>query len=266
MPFTRTSPPLAYTLSGPAEAPAIVFVNGLGGAQAAFTLQVRHFAKTRRVLTFDHRGVGASAVVDAPVHMSDFAADLVRVLNEAEIVRADFVGLSFGGRVLQALAAGWPDRVRTMVLGGTSAGGTLHEPGDINAHGTLRMVSGGGAEVWANQIAPLLFGSAYVEAYPERIEALARWRARYPVDPIGLARQWEAYDSFDMGDQLSQIACPVLVIHGTDDVLSPVSNAHSLVTHLPNATLKLFDGIGHSPNVECPIVFNSAIAAFVDGQ
>lgn len=263
MSVTVTAPHLAYSFSGPAGAPVVVFVNGLGGAQAAFTLQVRHFAKTHRVLTFDHRGVGGSAVVDESVHMADFAADLVRILDELEVVSADFVGLSFGGRVLQQLAAGWPERVRSLVLCGTSAGGELHDPGDVDAHRTLRLARDAGPEVWARQIAPLLFGARYVETYPERIESLARWKARYPLDPVGIARQWEAFDGFDMGDQIDQIACPVLVLHGTDDALSPVTNARTLVERLPDAHLQLLADVGHSPNVESPGAFNAAIESFI---
>jgi pimeloyl-ACP methyl ester carboxylesterase len=103
-----------------------------------------------------------------------------------------------------------------------------------------------------------------VEAYPERIEALARWRARYPQNPLGIARQWEAWDSFELGDQLRQIDCPVLVIHGSDDALSPVSNGEALVDQFPNASFQLMEGIGHSPNVEDAHGFNQAIEAFLD--
>ena len=263
MPITRTAPHLAYTLSGPEGAPMVVFVNGLGGAQAAFTLQVRDFARDHRVLTFDHRGVGGSDVVDLPAHMADFAADLVRVLDEVGAGCVDFVGLSFGGRVLQQLAAGWPERVRRMVIGGTSAGGELHHSGNADAHSALRALTGADKETWAEQIAPLLFGRRYVERYPERILSLARWRARYPVNPVGVARQWEAWDSFDMGDQIGLISCPVLVLHGTDDALSPIANAEALVSHIPNAELCLLEGIGHSPNVEDPAAFNRSIRRFL---
>ena len=263
MPRTQSAPHLAYSLTGPEDAPMVVFVNGLGGAQAAFTLQVRDFSRDHRVLTFDHRGVGGSDVVDAPVHMADFASDMVRVLDEVGAACVDFVGLSFGGRVLQQLAAGWPERVRRMVIGGTSAGGSLHHQGNADAHGSLRLATGAGQEVWAETIAPLLFGRAYVEKYPERIVSLSRWRARYPSNPIGIARQWEAWDSFDMGDQIAAIECPVLVLHGTDDALSPVINAETLVSHLPNAKLMLLEGIGHSPNVEDPEAFNGAIRRFL---
>jgi 3-oxoadipate enol-lactonase len=263
MPVTQTTPHLAYTLSGQPGEPPLVFVNGLGGAQAAFSHQVRFFQHSRQVLTFDHRGMGGSDVVDAPAHMADFAADLIRLLDELNLAQVDAVGLSFGGRVLQQLAAGWPERVRRMVIGGTSAGGALHTSGDLDAHRVLRSVRTAGEAEWAEGIAPLLFGRAYRERYPERVQSLARWKARYPSDPVGLARQWEAWDSFDMGDQMDQIECPVLVLHGTDDELSPVENATQLVAHLPHAELQLLDGIGHSPNVEDFEAFNTAIARFL---
>jgi len=263
MPHTESTPRLAYSISGEEEAPPVVFVNGLGGAQAAFLHQVRHFSKSRQVLTYDHRGIGTSDVVDTSAHMADFASDLIRLLDELQINRADFVGLSFGGRVLLQLAAGWPERVRSLVIGGTSAGGDLHEPGDGDTHRTLRAARGGTEEDWAVHIAPLLFGRRYCERYPERLLSLARWKARHPTNPVGLDRQWEAWDSFDLGDQLGEITCPVLVLHGTDDRLSPIVNAERLEAHLPNATLQFMEGVGHSPNVEEPGAFNAAIEGFL---
>jgi len=264
MPTTESTPSLAYTAMGPDTAPALVFVNGLGGAQAAFMLQMKHFAQTRRVVTYDHRGLGDSELVDRPTHMADFAEDLVRILDELDVEQADFVGLSFGGRVLQQLAAGWSHRVRRMVLSSTSGGGDLYEPAPTDTHLTLRQIAEGGEDVWSERIAPLLFGPRYMAAYPERIQALARWRARYPQNPAGLARQWEAWDSFDLGDQLQQISCPVLILHGSDDALSPVSNGRALAANMPNAVFRLMEGVGHSPNVEDPRGFNKAIEDFLN--
>lgn len=264
MPLTAAKPHLAYTLSGPEAATLVVFVNGLGGAQAAFALQVRDFSKTHRVLTFDHRGMGQSDVVDEPVHMADFAADLVRILDEIGVDKVDLVGLSFGGRVVMQLAAGWPERVRRMVIGGTSAGGHHHTPSQVDAHSTLRALSDGDAETWAEKIAPLLFGRAYAARHPERLYSLARWRARHPVNPVGIARQWEAWDSFALGDQISTINIPTMVLHGTDDAISPVANAHALAALLSNARLHLMEGVGHSPNVESPGDFNGVIKDFLE--
>ena len=188
---------------------------------------------------------------------------MIRLLDELEIDNADFVGLSFGGRVVLQLAAGWPERVRRLVIGGTSGGGALHEPGDGNTHRTLRAARGGSEEEWAVHVAPLLFGRKYCAQHPDRLRSLARWKSRYPTNPVGLDRQWEAWDSFDLGDQLGQIACPVLILHGTDDRLSPMINAERLAAHIPQAELQFMEGVGHSPNVEEPAAFNAAIEGFL---
>ena len=115
------------------------FVNGLGGAQAAFSHQVRHFMSQYQVLTYDHRGMGGSEVVDSATTMADYAHDLIQLLDHLQIDRACFVGISFGGRVLQELAIGWPERVRALVLSGTSAGGRMHIGGQINLGETSKM-------------------------------------------------------------------------------------------------------------------------------
>lgn len=263
MPLTVSQPQLCYALSGPSDAPPLVFINGLGGVQAAFQLQVRAFRESRRVLVYDHRGAGGSQTVDTPVTMADYAADLVRLLDELALDCCDVVGLSFGGRVAQELALGWPERVRRLVLSGTSAGGRLHAPGDAHAHELLRAVATADADAWAQTVAPVLFGRAYRERHPERIAALARWRARHRPDPVGIARQWGAWDGFDLADEIAEIAQPTLIIHGTEDGLSPVVNAEQLAAYIPDARLELLDGVGHSPNVESPQAFNQLIEDFV---
>jgi 3-oxoadipate enol-lactonase len=263
MPLSSTSPRLSYSLSGPAGAPPLVFINGLGGVQAAFQLQVRAFRDARQVLVYDHRGAGGSEVVDAQVSMADYAADLVGLLDELSLDCCDIVGLSFGGRVAQELALGWPERVRRLVLCGTSAGGRLHAPGDAQAHVLLRAVASADPEVWASTIAPVLFGRAYRERHPERVSALARWRARHRPNPVGIAAQWGAWDGFDLSDEISEITQRTLILHGTQDGLSPVENAEQLQAYIPDAQLQLLEGVGHSPNVEAPDRFNELISDFL---
>ena len=97
--------------------------------------------KTHAVLTYDHRGMGGSQHIDEDTSMADYARDLVHLLDYLNIERAVFIGISFGGRVLQELAIGWPERVQAMVLSGTSAGGRMHTSGRINLSETLARAS-----------------------------------------------------------------------------------------------------------------------------
>lgn len=266
MPLTVSTPRLAYSLGGTPDTgrPPIVFVNGMGGVQAAWLMAARHFGVSRRTLSYDHRGLGGSEYLDTPMSMADYAADLVRLLDEVGIQQADFVGLSFGGRVLQELALGWPERVRRLVFGGTSTGGPGHTHGNRAAIEAMLRGPSLTEEEWLTLVIPSMFGRRFREAEPARLQHLARWWTRHPPDPRGLALQGAAYLSFDTSDRLHLITAPTLLLHGTDDGLSPRSNAMFLVQHLPNARLHWLDGVGHSPNAEDPVRFHGEIERFLE--
>lgn len=67
-----------------------------------------------------------------------------------------------------------------------------------------------------------------------------------------------------MSHSLYKITCPTLILHGTDDQLSPRSNAMFLLQQLPDAQLVWLDGVGHSPNAEDPLRFHAEIEKFLD--
>lgn len=269
MPHTRSAPRLAYTLSNPppglsGEHLPVIFVNGLGGAQAAWLMATKHFARTRQALCFDHRGIGGSDWVPGEMQILDYAHDLLRLLDELGMEQVDAVGLSFGGRVLQELAAGWPGRVRRLVLGGTSAGGSGHTPGDTGAIRAMLNAEALTEEEWNTVVIPGMFGRRFREAEPDRLRNLARWWVRHPPPARALQQQSGAYFSFDMTGRLDRITCPALILHGTDDRLSPPANAMYLLQNLPAAHLVWMEGVGHSPNMEVPERFHAEIEAFLD--
>jgi len=266
MPLTPFSPSLSYGLTGPERAPVIALLSGLGGVQAGWAQQVRGLSTRWRVLTHDARGVGGSEAIDRDVTMRDYAEDLLGLFDHLGIESAHLVGLSFGGRVAQEFALAWPDRVERLVLGGTScrtrpigeaspaALHALQNLADLDAHG------------WETRLLPALFGRAYREAHPRRIRALARWRGRHRPRAEGVARQWQAYYSFDLSQRVHEIHCPTLILHGTDDGLSPGVNAEELARLIPDARLVWMNQVGHAPNVERPFAFNALVETFLSGN
>ncbi len=266
MPKTRSTPRLSYNLTGAEDAPALVFVNGLGGRSEAWFHQAKHFKADHRVLCFDNRGAARSETSDAPADMETFAGDVIRLLDEVGIQGASFVGLSFGGRVVQELALGWPERVERVAIGGTSCGGEAHVDGEETLRGLFGMGHSPSAEEIFSRIVPALFGPTYRTRFDKHLRVLSRAWARFPPDPVGLARQWDAYDAFDTQARLSEIRCPTLVVHGLLDALSPVANAEYLAAHIPGAQLFLMEDNGHSPNVESPAQFNEVLRSFLEGH
>src|SRR6516164_6653249 len=85
---------LSYDVSG-AGAP-IVFVAGLGDPGNYWTAQVAAFSSAFQVVTFDHRGVGASEG-QPPYKVEQWAADTLRLIDHLGLDRVHLVGHSTGG-------------------------------------------------------------------------------------------------------------------------------------------------------------------------
>ena len=261
MAIKRSRNGLAYTISGRDGGPLLVFANGLGGLQESWFYQVRAFAETHQTLTFDHRGNGRSPYREGPARMATYVSDLVEILDEEGVEAADFVGISFGSRLLQVLALSHPDRVRSLTLcAGTSA------PADPEGGSVLTEMGEMTVERFMDELVPLLFGPAYVQANRRRLEAFAKGRLRRPTDPRGLKMQWEAICHFDARARLGSIEQPVLILHGEEDKLTPIRAAEHLAAGLPNATLVRLEGVGHSPQVEAIERFNAALSEFLGAE
>jgi lipase len=101
---------------GAADAPPVVCVHGVTGHGERFKrLAEERWARRFRVVAPDLRGHGRSEP-DPPWSFATHVADLVETADTLGIGRADWVGHSFGGRLVLELAARHPERVRRVVL------------------------------------------------------------------------------------------------------------------------------------------------------
>ncbi|WP_116045964.1 alpha/beta fold hydrolase [Amycolatopsis palatopharyngis] len=242
---------LAFQLRG--AGPAILLLAGQANNHTWWNRSREDFHNTRATITMDYRGTGASDKPDRAYSTLGFAEDAITVLDHLEIDRADIYGTSMGGRVAQWIAARHPQRVRRLVLGCTSPGGTLGiERGNEVRRALNRPDS-------AETLADLMYTPAWRETHPGPYTTLG------DPDMPAHARRWHlrASNEHDTCAVLPQIAAPTLVLHGDQDLLAPPGNAAVLAAHIPGARTHIFPGARHGYFDECRPATSAVVSEFL---
>src|SRR5687767_1979210 len=105
---------IRYEVAGSGE-PALVFVHGWSCDRTYWRPQIEHFSKSRRVVTLDLGGHGASSLGRKDWTMEAFAGDVRAVVEGLGLKRVVLVGHSMGGPVSLEAARMMPDRVAAVV-------------------------------------------------------------------------------------------------------------------------------------------------------
>ncbi|MFD4638031.1 alpha/beta fold hydrolase [Lentzea sp. NPDC058436] len=224
----------------------------------------RHF----RVVTFDGRGsgesdrpVGAESYVDA-----ECAEDAIAVLDATGTERAVLVALSRGDAWSVLAAARHPERVTGIVAIGPASGSLI----GVQEEERRTWESGDGKysrQHWLNggydDFTEWFFARMFHEPHSTRqIEDAVRWARE--IEPATLVDTTAGrLASASIEDACREVRCPVLVIHGTADLIRPHAIGERLA-ELTGGSLVLVDGAGHGVHARDPVRINLLVKEFVD--
>src|SRR3712207_2904614 len=204
------------------------------------------------VTAYDHRGIGRSRPLDGEFSLSDLADDADALLDHLGLESAHVLGISMGGMVAQQLALRHPERIRTLTLGCTYAGGT---GSSLTSPETFQRLS----ESWQtrdrDQILRTTWEINVSESFARDDDAYATFRRaalELPVPMKVIMAQLQAIAVHDTSARLREISAPTLVIHGDRDQMLGVANARRIAELIPDARLEVFEGVGHLFWVEEP--------------
>ena len=254
---------LFYERSGSGE--PLLLVTGFTISSAVFEPILDLYGSRFACVTYDNRGSGRSRSRAAPTSMPQLAADAAGLLDRLGIESAHVYGLSMGGMIAQELALRFPERVRGLVLGGTSPGGPMAaRPSLAELQALGWAMAGGGAGRGRPWLAGALFSDAFRREHPDRVRALLRpfWLHRPPG--WGITAHWWATVYHDTVSRLGRIQAPTLVMHGERDAMAPVANARLLAERIPDAELVLVPGAGHAYLLEQPEASFAALTGWLD--
>lgn len=211
-----------------------------------------------QVLLFDQRGMGRSDKPPGPYTIADYANDAAAIMDAVGWNRAHVAGYSFGGMVAQELAISHSDRVASLMLAATTAGGAGGSSYPI--HEFLPLSSEEQA-CRALEVADLRFTPDWRADNPraaqERMRERMETQNEYIHEPRareGLTAQLQARARHDSYDRLHLIKAPTLVLAASMDGQAPVPAQRRMAERIDTATFKILDG-SHSFIIESDAVY-----------
>ena len=236
-----------------------------GFASGAWTwfCQIEELSKDFRIITFDPRGIGQSKTDLQNLSIETFVGDVLQVLDDLNIEKANVLGASFGGFVALEFVLQFPERVSKLILACTTAGGKHHVKPDIEI---LRSFTGNPNLSLSEQIRHF-FRPAFTEKFnaerAEIVEKVCRLREENEVSDETYLAQLQTAFSFDVEDKINEIKHETLVMTGDKDNLVPMQNSLNLAEKLPNVTLKIIENGSHIFFIENAEEFNRTVAKFL---
>ena len=250
----------AYTGTKPVVAGqrSVMFIHGAANDHSVWALQSRYFAYHGcNVLAVDLPGHGKSG---GPVSSSveEMAAWALHVLDAAGIEKAALVGHSMGSLIALEAAASAPSRVQKLVLVATAfpmkVSDALLDNAKARDHAALDMIN-----VWSHSAAGQTGGNRVPGQW---IMGGSMRLLERMTEPL--------YSDFNACNQYAggatsavKVACPVLIVSGSRDLMAPPRNAKSIADKLPHMEQVTIAGAGHDLMMERPDAVLDALIAFL---
>ncbi|MFI6366297.1 alpha/beta fold hydrolase [Nocardia sp. NPDC050630] len=242
--------------------PALVFVHGFLFDKRMWQPQIDHFVPLGyRVICVDMVGFGDSATDANIVLMADQSRAVAAVVDACSVDSAVLIGYSMGGQVVLDFADRRPGQVAAVVLSDTFAS-LDPDQGRAARLALADRLEYEGVRDYAEEFLPLVLSERsvreraavadraremMVDAHPAGAAAALRGRALRP-DYTGNARR---------------VSVAALVVVGAEDAFDRGVLGTELAENLPQSQLTVIAEAGHTPSMERPYAFNTALSEFL---
>ena len=249
-------------IDGPDEAPALLFLHGVGSDARVWMPQLLHFRRRYRCVAWTMPGFGDSPRLPALTWpgLSDAVLELLDVLA---IQRVTLIGHSLGGMIAQHVGALHPDRLHGLILSGTSP-----SFGDPN---------GAWQKEWVRaRVEPLESGQKLADLGPAMIRGMMgpnepdaggmilALEALSVVSEAAFADAIRLTATFEGRAGLAGLGkVPTLCLAGEHDGNAPAAMMAKMAEKIPGSRYVCLAGRGHLANLEDPVAYNAALDAFL---
>ncbi len=253
---TREGIRLHWRMEGAADRPVLVLLNSIGTDIGLWDRTVPLLLPAYRLLRIDTRGAGGSDAPGGDYDLPMLAADVMAIMDDAEVSSAALAGVSLGGMVAMQCALDHPSRVSALALICTSA--TMDHSAWSARIATVRR---DGTGAIADMAVARFLSPGFIAQHPEIADSLRDGITRQADD--GYAGAGAAIRDMALIDRLAAIAVPTLVVTAMLDVSTPYAgHGEHLVAAIAGARHIGVPG-AHLPPIEAPSALATALRRFL---
>jgi pimeloyl-ACP methyl ester carboxylesterase len=227
----------------------LVLIHGSGCSADSWRYQVEGLSREYEVVAPDLPGRGGSDPAGDP-SIEGYAETVSGVVRRSGKRKVFLVGHSMGGAVAIKVALDHPERLKGLILVGTSA--------YLEALALTPDVL-----LWAVAVMPHKFkGMFFSNQVTDEALAIARGDVRRCSLETVLG-DFAACRRYDFRGGLKKLGLPTLILCGNEDMITPLHHSKRLQREIPGSTLEVIEKAGHMVTLEAPQRVNAAIRKFI---
>jgi pimeloyl-[acyl-carrier protein] methyl ester esterase len=223
----------------------LVMIHGWGMHNGVWQSLIKRLSAKYMLYLVDLPGMGNSRPVE-PYHLYNLADEVAEVIPGV----SDVLGWSLGGLVAQRIALNQPDRIRRLILVGST-------PKFVSSADWFAGVDPANFAAFAEQVnhdykaTIMQFLTLQCMKASDARSTIKQLRQSFETKPTPtqttLQRALHILLESDLRAEIASIRKPTLLIHGDRDTLAPVQAAHWMMQQLPVGFLRVISGAAHAP-------------------
>lgn len=264
MQYTDGPVRIAYETNGGEGRPRVLMVMGFSMRGNVWLPQVEGLGADHTLAWFDNRGIGESDLPPTTFRMAVLAQDALRVADALGWSRFHVVGVSLGGMVSQEIALAAPERVQSLTLIATHAGGPTGVMPTLKGLFYWVQAAFGPQSGRVRNLTRLLYPAAFLATVdPADLQARMRLQVGQRPRTRTALLQLLAVMLHNTRTRLRALRPPTLVVKSGADLLVRPHHSDFLHAQIPGAQLVTIPDAGHGLTFHAAATVNAAIRSHV---
>lgn len=238
--------------------PVVVLCHSLGSDMSTWDLLVPALQDKYFIITPDMRGHGLSES-GKQFSFKDLASDIINIIEELNISKVHFIGLSMGGMIAQAMGIYFPNHLQSLTIMASMSSSSNSREMWLDR---VSSVEEGGLEPLVETTLQRWFTA---DAFKEQPDIIDKVRKLIPKTSIeGYKQACLAIADLDFTEHLHQITVPCQIIVGRQDEGTPPALSEIMHEMIDGSKLHLIEGAAHQVALERSEIVNPIVLEFLN--